>query len=817
MTHPLVPYDEALVDEVAARMTLRRPNREALRILASRFDSVAGEPFEAVCDIATAVGKTYLAGGLIDYLAGSGVRHFLFVTPGRTILRKTVDNFTDGHPKSILPGMETRPVVITAENFNTGTTGAALRDDSVVKLFVFNVQSLLRPTDNMTRRTRRLQEWLGEDLYQYMKTRDDLVVIADEHHVYSAPGFSNAVRDLDAMATIGLTATPTAADEADVVYRYPLAYAIADKLVKTPVLVGRRDDATDVETRLRDGLLLLDAKQRTADEWAAVTGALRVNAVMFVVADTIDNANAVAEVLRKPGMFEDDYESRVLTVHSAAPDDALARLAAVEEPTSPVRVIVSVSMLKEGWDVKNIFVICSLRPSISDVLTEQTLGRGLRLPWGAYTGVELLDTVEVISHERYAELLRKADVLLEGLTESRAELVLTPLGAPDTLAVTPAGGASLADRLPSYKTPGSDGTLGAGMTPALWSSGDADLPGNTPGFVVASLEERSRQAERQAAATANPVRPLRDDVHIPKVTRTVVGQTFELSTVPESEFVELGRRLASASATTLTRKRLEVVEDLAGEYHVVPVDASGSFDASRPNLPYANAKRALRDAIHQLDFVTEGRASLNAADRLANAVITGAGGEELLSSYMSAAIDATRHILRGHYRSAPELVTTAVEDSVFAPVRVNSRLIELNRYGDFSPRVAYASWTSSLHALNWFDVKPERALANLMDDDDEVILWSRIQRGELTIEWEDGRYSPDFYAETGTLKYLLEVKADKDVDTPLVQAKKAAAERWSRYVTDNGEAGTWRYVLVPESVLDVAKSFAAVIQQSAYG
>ena len=112
---------------------------------------------------------------------------------------------------------------------------------------------------------------------------------------------------------------------------------------------------------------------------------------------------------------------------------------------------------------------------------------------------------------------------------------------------------------------------------------------------------------------------------------------------------------------------------------------------------------------------------------------------------------------------------------------------------------------------------PERVLANLMDGDDEVILWSRIQRGELTIEWEDGRYSPDFYAETGTLKYLLEVKANKDVDTPLVQAKKAAAERWSRYVTDNGEAGTWRYVLVPEFVLEVAKSFAAVIQQSAYG
>ena len=808
MTHPVVPFDDALLDDVASRMTLRRPNAAALRVLAERFGNSGGEPFEAVCDIATAVGKTYLAGGLIDYLAASGVRHFLVVTPGRTILRKTVDNFTDGHPKSILAGMEARPVVITAENFNTGATGAALRDNSVVKLFVFNVQSLLRPTDNMTRRTRKLQEWLGEDLYQYMKTRDDLVVIADEHHVYSAPGFSNAVRDLDAMATIGLTATPTAADEAKVVYRYPLAHAIADKLVKTPVLVGRRDDATDVETRLRDGLLLLDAKQRTADEWAEVTGATRVNAVMFVVADTIDNANAVAEVLGKPGIFEDDYESRVLTVHSDAPDDALAKLAAVEEPTSPVRVIVSVSMLKEGWDVKNIFVICSLRPSISDVLTEQTLGRGLRLPWGAYTGVELLDTVEVISHERYAELLRKADVLLEGLIQSRTELALTPLGAPETLAVTPAGRATLEDASPNHILPGAD------AVPTLFSTGETDLPDQAPGFVVASLEERSRQAERQAAAMAEPVRPLRDDVHIPKVRQTKTGRRFELSSVPESEFVELGRRLADAGTTTLDRKRLDVVEDLAGDYHVVPVDASGSFDASRPNLPYASAKRALRNAMFELQLVIQDGPGLNAAERLASAVVTGAGDEELLASYFSAAVNETRHILMRHHQSAPDLVTTTVEDSVFGPVRVNSRPVELNRYGDFNPRVAYNSWTSSLHALNWFDVTPERALANLMDGDDEVILWSRIQRGELTIEWEGGRYSPDFYAETHAVKYLLEVKADRDVDTPLVRAKKAAAESWARFVTDNSDTTTWRYVLVPEFVLEVARSFAAVLKQS---
>ena len=64
-------------------------------------------------------------------------------------------------------------------------------------------------------------------------------------------------------------------------------------------------------------------------------------------------------------------------------------------------------MLKEGWDVRNVYVIASMRSSVSEILTEQTLGRGMRLPFGAYTGIEILDTLEVVAHERYEELLEE--------------------------------------------------------------------------------------------------------------------------------------------------------------------------------------------------------------------------------------------------------------------------------------------------------------------------------------------------------------------------------------------------------------------------
>ena len=92
-------------------------------------------------------------------------------------------------------------------------------------------------------------------------------------------------------------------------------------------------------------------------------------------------------------------------------DDTVQKLLSVESPDEPTEIVVHVNMLKEGWDVHNVYVIASMRSSVSEILTEQTLGRGMRLPFGTYTGIEILDTLEVVAHERYEELLKKAGLI----------------------------------------------------------------------------------------------------------------------------------------------------------------------------------------------------------------------------------------------------------------------------------------------------------------------------------------------------------------------------------------------------------------------
>src|SRR3954452_17791079 len=113
---------EDVIDELAARLELRPPNHEAVLTIAAEVSQyydvdLREPPFEAVCDVATGVGKTYILAGAMElFVAVHDVRDFVIITPGKTILDKTRDNFSPGHPKSLLSSMSFSPVVITSDN-----------------------------------------------------------------------------------------------------------------------------------------------------------------------------------------------------------------------------------------------------------------------------------------------------------------------------------------------------------------------------------------------------------------------------------------------------------------------------------------------------------------------------------------------------------------------------------------------------------------------------------------------------------------------------------------------------------------------------
>ena len=493
-----MPFDLERIEAIARALDLREPNQDALMsialVLAQHYEIDGGSaPFEGVCDCATGIGKTYILAGAIDYFAAEGVRNFVIVTPGKTILNKTVANFTRGNPKSLAEGMSVDPIVITADNFNSAAMREAMDDPQQVKVFIFTVQSLVNPRTDASRKTRKFQEGLGEAFYDHLKKADDLFVVADEHHAYYSPAFSNAVRDLDPWALIGLTATPHGnTPEEQIIYRYPLAAAIADRYVKTPVLVGRKDDLRDPATKLADGITLLELKEQAVEDYCARTGAEPVQPLMLVIAPDIEEAEEIESVLQDQSFAGGRYADRILTVHSRAADEALEALEQLEEPGSPYAIVISVGMLKEGWDVKGVYVICSLRASVSELLTEQTLGRGMRLPFGAYTDIELLDTLDVLAHEKYEELLKKANVINEQFIDHRTRAVLKRDSR-----------GKVVSRL--ERTEVSAPVI---VSPDAARSGSAPVASGEP--VLASMESQRSSAEHQLVAMQTELSPRTD-------------------------------------------------------------------------------------------------------------------------------------------------------------------------------------------------------------------------------------------------------------------------------------------------------------------
>lgn len=834
------PLDEDLLAEVAGLLQLREPNRAAVETLSyelwRHYDQERFEhPFEGVIDSATGVGKTYVIVAAVEYLARArGVRDFVVVAPSRVVLDKTIDQFTSGISGSIVDRLSVPVQLVTAETFNSAATARAMDDPDVVKVYAFSVQSLVRPDTVQGRRTHRFQEGLGAGFYRRLQDASPLVVFADEHHLYYGPRFSEAVRDLNPWALVGLTATPHKKTPADqIIYRYPLAAAIAERYVKTPVIVGRKDDKHDLATKLLDGLVLLDHKRAIAQDWSQRQGLPAINPIMLVVARNTEEADQIAEMVRSDDFREGQHRDAVLVVHSNAKEAdepaALARLAAVEDADSAIRVVVSVAMLKEGWDVKNVYVLLSTQPSVSVILTEQVLGRGLRLPWGSYQGVEMLDTLEVLAHERYEDLLAKRGVLAEQFVDyvTRSYLRANAAGEPVVVRETEEITTGLADKPTADKALVGSGAVGPDGEPRPISGPE---PGPQP--TLTSSDDRlavGQVDESLAALTLAPRRVIR----VPRVRVVPRPVVFRLSDVHDDEpFRALGRRLRADPQTELRRVLLGarvVVDPATGTKTVRPVTstAADTVRAQGSLIPASELRGQLRDTLLALPVLAaraDDGTQARAAERIVTAFMDGlnGGADELLAAYLERAGARLGQIVIAEYRkhvSRPDL-DPVVDLVALDHIRTNTRVVNPDPRALPVRGQAFDGWKRGMYALAWFDSSTERDLALVADNSDLVDVWVRLHQGDLPIVWTEGgnRYEPDFViAESSGEHLLVEVKADRDMNSNEVRAKRDAARRWAAYANDGLPTGSprWSYLLVSETDLREAKEDWAALRKLA--
>lgn len=807
-----ITYDEALLAEIAARFDLREPNRKALAALVQATVDADGEFREMVADLATGVGKTFLMSSLIDYLAAQGVRHVLVVTPGSVIQAKTLANF-DAASQKYVAGAEHLPVIITPDNFQAGAIGAALRDADALKVFVFNVQQLIRPTDRVSRKVRDVDEYLGAALYEYLHQADDLFVIADEHHIYheKAKAFSGAIRDLHPVSLVGLTATPSTADLSKVVFQYTLGEAIADGHVKIPVIVYRKDGTKDERTQLGDACQLLRSKEKSYASFQAMNpDSAAVRPVLFIVASSIEHAGEVGQLLAQPGFLGDP--GAVLEITSQSSDHALTALAEVEAEASPIRAIVSVNMLREGWDVKNIAVIVALRKLASQTLTEQILGRGLRLPFGARTGSLPVDQVDLVAHDSYQQLLAQKDVLRERIQMPASTVEVDEQGAATTAGSlpvpspdTPTGqvaAAEGAEALGAQLTSGGVETSSS-SSELTFTFGDDEETGDEPGLFLIETDDRI------AEPTPTPMGRVKGAPQIvfPRRQSRLTYAAFTLSEIPDGDAQAAGTRFITEVPTFLVRDALTAARH--GDEVTIKVTPQAHAEAQQALTGIDTIREDLVAAILRHPGVIQERAEKNAARRLVRAFLKGAGvvddaqtaewGEirrQQAIAGMAELIKATYAARKTEMRYELMAITLPVE-----PVMVDPDARDA--YNDtFVKHVQFFGWQHNVMPIASFDAgTTEWALAHLLDREPAIVWWLRVYTGgPAYIPTSEGSYFPDFIAlDTAGSYWLIEGKSDKNANDEDVRRKRVAAEQWARSVRDHGVFGTWRYVFATES------------------
>ena len=841
-------YDENLVAELSNKFDLRAPNAEALADLVKRIEEGNYDALEPlVLNLATGAGKTYVMAAFIEYLRRQGHPNVMVVTPTKVVQDKTVLDFSEGSHRYI-GGFDVPPRLVTPGDVSNLRVDNVASDlfvgEGASTLYVFNVQQLFPPKDGgknvatgdeaARRKTWKFQEDSGA-LAQRLIDTEDLVIIADESHLFgsTAKTFRKSLTSLKPAVTVGLTASPDKGD--DVVYRYPLWRAIQDGYVKQPVLVYRESGYDSEDRQLQDALSLLAIKEEAyANYRAAHLNGKQTKPLLFVVCSGVPHATEVAERLRGPGFVGDPLA--VLQVDNEHNDNTTQSfLRYLDTDNSPVRVIVSVNKLREGWDTKRIAVMCTLRTMGSEVLTQQVMGRGLRLPFGTLTGVPAIDELDILSHESFVKLLQSENVLKQfgiedAVRDGDGTEIITPPGTtnpPQVVTGTGTGGST---------------SIGTGATGTMTvQPGESSFTSNE--VIVTPSERtvgtRALTDEDDVAKGVEIFTPV--VVHVnekfagttfdfPSSAMTKTKKQFELVDIPNSVIVERADKVTDTDEY-LARTKIGV----ANEGNKIELDNDDrSAVPSFKQTPSQVAAELIRRVMGSGAVAATVENTSQLKRRIVPAFMEATKIEQWTEKAKESAARHLRELVVEESRKANAQTGTTVSiHPVTLPID-NSFLLDLDKKvldlldrqeksagkAGFSTAEYYGTWKKGLFEAARFDsFTGEYRLAALLDLDPNVVWWKRIyaHEGARVAYTPHNSYVPDFvvYDKDGT-HWIVEAKENRGRDDERVQTKRAAAERVVRQLVGmpEYEDQTWGYLIAYEDDIASSDSWADLVAGS---
>jgi type III restriction enzyme len=876
------------VNAIVGRLSLRAPQRRsleildriteiipshkgadiaaALEILKSEFPTVTDfeREFPSFCfALATGVGKTRLMGAFISYLhLAHGINNFFVMAPNLTIYNKLITDFTPNTSKYVFKGISEfavdPPEIITGDNYEA-KAGTLFDQLLRCKINIFNISKINSEVrGGKSPRIKRLSEYIGESYFQYLAELPDLVLIMDESHRYRASAGVRAINELKPVLGLELTATPFVESNKgpvpfkNVIFDYPLGKAMADGFVKEPAVVTRKNfnpagmtgEAIEL-MKLQDGVRLHEQVKVELETYARESGNVIVKPFVLVIARDTTHAKQLIDLIQSDAFFAGRYKTKVIQVDSsktgAEEDQMIEDLLKVESANSPTEIVIHVNMLKEGWDVTNLYTIVPLRAANARTLIEQSIGRGLRLPYGKRTGVNTVDRLNIIAHDKFQEIVDEAKKPDSAI---RLQQVILEPGQIGEKTVTVVSQSQLASKLGLQPEQATTSTLipKAAEPPAFKTPEDQKVAQiayqvirkleNQPEMLpsVAHLANKDMQ-EMLLKEVAAQYRPSQLEIEgvtakpdfaaiVAKTTERVIQKTID---IPRILLVPTGRVQSGFNSFTLKLDSLNyppVSEELWAKHlrtDQVDVIATGKGGLEELRLE---------------DYVVSGLVDFDDVSYDAHAdLLYDLAGQvvQRLRTYLPDEHEV-RKVLGSYQRDIARFVHVQMQEHYWEKttgyeVKISKGFSELkpsaytasetNPVLDYRQPPAdksnmakylFGGFKYCLYPVQKFQSDSERKLSVLLER--EKTKWFKPAKGQFQIYYRSGadhlEYQPDFVAETSSIIYMLEPKAKNEMADSEVTAKKDVAVKWCKQASDHAKTykgKPWKYLLLPHDVI----------------
>lgn len=881
-------------ENIKQRLSLRKPLQEALDIVAKLADELEMKKdvdlnaelekvkalfptctdferaFPSVCcSIATGVGKTRLMGACIAYLyLEKGIRNFFVLAPNLTIYNKLIDDFgNSSNPKYVFNGIAdfvyNRPVVITGDNYNQA---GSLYSETEIRINIFNVSKFARETKptreggrNMAPRIKRLSEYLGQSYWDYLSNLDDLVILMDEAHRYHADRSKEAINELKPVLGIEMTATPK--DEKgklfrNVVYEYSLGKALQEGLyVKAPAIATRKDFIATgkkmeeiEEIKIIDAINVHEEIKRQLLEYSKTENKKEVKPLILIAARNTGHAHEIFERINSAQFLEGSYMDKVLQIDSTNKnnDEVDALFLSLESPDNPIEIVIHVFMLKEGWDVSNLYTICPLNAFKSEVFIEQTIGRGLRLPFGGErTGVAALDKLTIIAHDSFDKILAEANDPKSELNKTKLIEVFIDPDEPkqQVVSVTQA----ITQEIEEEKK-----KVEAGDAPnkqqRLNQLDAKRLIINYLPTVAKDPDVKSFKDVKTAAAKEKVIENIRQELNsgqgnlfadqiideIDMIYENVVKEV-ELKNIAIPRFVmTLGSSKANfhdfnldTSDFNFQKLREEIMVLSLTDKSVITIEVT-QIDTRRKPLEILMVELNNKSEI-DYDATVELQRKLctQAIEAIKNTIDEEANLSAIISQWRITIADKIyqqmmQHfeIIEGDFEKPQYYSFGKIEDWNFSGLANNGYRV----YADESmppsqvAKYIFTDFKKACHRNYKFANRTEQTFAFILENDEAVLKWMRPSLYQFRIYWNNhgNTYQPDFVAETEDCIYMIETKAATDIPTQEVQAKAKAALKYCEYANkfiQQYGGKPWKYAIIPHDKVAKNSSLSALITQ----